>query len=121
MLSFVDALDASSFDFFEDIFVVISILCCDVVDGVLVLLEQIAYAVVLVQGVELFLGHLFELFDELENVIVLVLACIASIECDLFELFDGVFLVFVSCTPYRDTHSIGHVGILVPVTLVLES
>jgi hypothetical protein len=36
----------------------------------------------------LFLGHLFELFDELDNVIVLILACVVGVECDLFELID---------------------------------
>jgi hypothetical protein len=36
----------------------------DGVDGVAVFLEQFAHAVGLVQWVELFLGHLFELFDE---------------------------------------------------------
>jgi len=48
----------------------------DGVDGVSVFLEQFAHAVGLLQWVELFLGHLFELFDEFDDVIVLVLASI---------------------------------------------
>ncbi len=40
------------------------------------LLKQFAHAVGLVQWVELFLGHLFELFDEFDDVVVLVLASI---------------------------------------------
>jgi len=46
----------------------------DGIDCVLVFLEQFAHAVGLVQWVELFLGHLFELFDDLDDVVVLVLA-----------------------------------------------
>jgi hypothetical protein len=40
--------------------------------------------------VELFLGHLFELFDELDNVIVLILACVVGVEC-----------VFLSCLAHH--------------------
>jgi hypothetical protein len=57
---------------------------CDGVDGVLVFLEQFAHAVGFVQWVELFLGHLFELFDELDDVVVLVLARVIDGQCDLF-------------------------------------
>jgi hypothetical protein len=88
-ISFVDALDAFVFQFFEGIFVVVGVLRYDGVDGVSILAEQFAQAIALVvQGVvELFLGHLFELFDELDNVFVLILACVVGVECDLFELF----------------------------------
>jgi hypothetical protein len=63
-ISFVDALDAFVFQFFEGIFVVVGVLRYDGVDGVSILAEQFAHAIALVvQGVvELFLGHLFELF-----------------------------------------------------------
>ena len=73
VVSFVDALDASC-RFLEDIFVVVCMLRSDGIDCVLVFLEQFAHAVGLVQWVELFLGHLFELFDEFDDVVVLVLA-----------------------------------------------
>ena len=94
---------------------------CLVYDGVLVFLKQFAHAFGFVQCVELFLGHLFELFDELDDVVVLVLACIIDGQFDLFQLFDGVDFVFASCAPNRIAHGFGRVGILVPVTLVLES
>ncbi len=99
---------------FQDAFVVLGIVCCDGVDGVLILVEQIAHAVALVQGVELFLGHLLELFDKHDNVMVLALACVIGVECDLFELFNGVFLVIALRTPFRITHGFGPVGILNP-------
>ena len=84
-------------------------------------IKQFAHAVCLVQGVELFLGHLFELLDELDNAVVLILAHVIGVECDLFELFDGVDLVFPLWAPYRVAHGVGHVGMLIPITLVLES
>ena len=82
----------------------------DGVDCISVFLGQFAHAVGLVQWVELFLGHLFELFDELDDVVVLILARVIDGQFDLFQLFDGVDFV-----------GFGRVGILVPVTLVLES
>ena len=93
----------------------------DGVDGVLVFFKQFAHAIGVVQWVELFLGHLFELFDEPDDVAVLVLARIIYGQFDLFQLFDGVDFVFASCTPNRIAHGFEHMGILVPVTLVLES
>ena len=94
---------------------------CDGVDDVLGFLEQFAHAVGFVQWVELFFGHLFELFDELDDVVVLVLARVIDCQFDLFQLFDRVDFVFASCAPNRVTHRVGRVGILIPVTLVLES
>jgi hypothetical protein len=96
-------------------------LCCDGVDGVLGFLEQFAHAVGFVQWVELFFGHLFELFDELDDVVVLVLARIIYGQFDLFQLFDGVDFVFASCAPNRIAHGFGREEILIPVTLLLES
>ena len=87
----------------------------------MVFIEQFAHAVGFVQWVELLLGHLFELFDELDDVVVLVLAHVINGLFDLFQLFDGVDFVFASCAPNRIAHGFGRVGILVPVTLVLES
>ena len=69
---------------------------------------------------ELFLGHLFELFDELDDVVLLVLARVIDGQFDLFQVFNGVDFVFASCAPNRITHGFGRMGILVPVTLVLE-
>jgi hypothetical protein len=94
---------------------------CDGVDGVLGFLEQFAHAVGFVQWVELFLGHLFELFNELDDVVVLILARVIDGQFDLFQLFDGVDFVFASCAPNRIAHGFGCMEILVPVTLVLES
>jgi len=108
------------FRFLEDFFVVVRMLCCDGVDGVLVFLEQLAHAVSFVQWVELFLGHLFELFDELDDVVMLILARVINGQFDLFQLFGGVDFVFASCAPNCIAHGFGRVGILVPVTLVLE-
>ena len=79
VVSFVDALNPSSLDFFEDIFVVVCILCCDCVDDVLVSIEQFAHSVGFVQWVELLLGNLFELFDELDDIVVLVLARVIGV------------------------------------------
>ena len=89
------------FRFLEDIFVVVCMLRSDGVDGVLVFLEQFAHAVGLVQWVELFLGHLFELFDELDDIAVLVLARIIYGQFDLFQLFDGVDFIWArgDCGP----------------------
>jgi hypothetical protein len=61
------------------------------------------------------------LFDELDDVVVLVLARVIDGQFDLFQLFDGVGFVFASCTPNCIAHGFGRVGILFPVTLVLES
>jgi hypothetical protein len=36
-------------------------------------------------------------------------------------LFNGVDLVFPSRAPYHVAHGVGRVGMLIPVTLVLES
>jgi hypothetical protein len=47
---------------------------------------------------------LFELFDELDNVVMLVLARVIGVQFDLFQLFNGVDLVFMSHTPYRVAH-----------------
>jgi hypothetical protein len=52
---------------------------------------------------------------------VLVLARVIDGQFDLFQLFDGVGFVFASCTPNCIAHGFGRVGILFPVTLVLES
>ena len=109
------------FRFLEDIFVVVCMLCCDGVDVVLGSLKQFAHAVGFVQWVELFFGHLFELFDELDDVIVLVLASVIDCQFDLFQLFNCVDFVFASSAPNRIAHGVGRVGILVPVTLVLKS
>ena len=78
-------LECLVFQFFEDIFVVVVVLCCDGVDGISILVEQFAHAVGLVQGVELFLGYLFELLNELDNVIVLILAHVIGVECDFLS------------------------------------
>ena len=88
---------------------------------ILVFIEQFAHAIGFVQWVELFFGHLFELFDELDDVVVLVLSRVINGQFDLFQLFDGVDFVFASCAPNRIAHGVGRMGILVPVTLVLES
>ena len=80
-----------------------------------------AHAVGFVQWVELFFGHLFELFDELDDVVVLVLARVIDGQFDLFQLFDCVDFVFALCAPNCIAHGFGHVGSLVLVTLVLES
>jgi hypothetical protein len=69
----------------------------------------------------LFFGHLFELFDELDDVVVLVLARVIDCQFDLFQLFDCVDFVFSSSAPNCIAHGVGRVGIFVPVTLVLES
>jgi len=72
----------------------------------LVVIEQFAHAVSFVQWVELLLGNLFELFDELDDLTVLVLARVIGVQFDLFQLFNGVNFVFASRAPYR----IAHVG-----------
>jgi hypothetical protein len=69
----------------------------------------------------LFFCHLFELFDELDDVIVLVLASVIDCQFDLFQLFNCVDFVFASSALNRIAHGVGRVGILVPVTLVLKS
>jgi hypothetical protein len=64
---------------------------------------------------------LFELLNELDNIIVLILARVVGVDCDLFEFINGVDFVFPSRTPYPVAHRIERVGMLIPVTLVLES
>jgi len=81
---------------FQDAFVVLGIVCCDGVDGVLILVEQIAHAVALVQGVELFLGHLLELFDKLDNVIVLALP-VSLVLSVIFLSCSTVFFLLSRC------------------------
>ena len=54
------------FQFLEDVVEAVRVLRCDGVDEVLVPFEQFEHSVFLVQGVELFLGHLLELLDELD-------------------------------------------------------
>ncbi len=58
------------------------------------------------------LGHLLELLDELDDLIVLVLARVIGVEFDLLELFDGVGLVFAPRARCRVAHRIGHVRML---------
>ena len=72
---------------------VVRVLHCDDVDEVLVPVEQFEHSVFLVQGVEMFLGHLLELLDELDHVVVLILTRVVGVKFDLLELFDGVGLV----------------------------
>jgi len=67
----------------------------------LVVIEQFAHAVSFVQWVELLLGNLFELFDELDDLTVLVLARVIGVQFDLFQLFNDVNFVFASRAPYR--------------------
>ena len=70
----------------------------------MVFIEQFAHAGGFVQWVQLLLGNLFELFNEIDDVIVLVLARVICVQFDLFQLFNGVNLVFASRAPYRITH-----------------
>ena len=91
---------------------VVRVLRCDGVDEVLVPFEQFEHSVFLVQGVELFLGRLLELLDELDYIIVLVLARVVGVKFDLLELVDGVGLVFALRAPYRVAHGVGHVWML---------
>ena len=91
---------------------VVRVLRCDGVDEVLVPFEQFEHSVFLVQGVELFLGRLLELLDELDYIIVLVLARVVGVKFDLLELVDGVGLVFAPRAPYHVSHRVGHLGML---------
>jgi hypothetical protein len=64
------------------------------------------------QWVELFLGHLLEFLDELDYVILLLLAHVVGVKFDLLELFNGVGLVFALRAPYRVAHHVGHMRML---------
>ena len=91
---------------------VVCVFCCDGVDEVSVPFKQFEHSIFLVQGVELFPGHLIELLDELDYVIVLVLACVVGVKFDLLELVNGVGLVFALRAPYRVAHRVGHMQML---------
>ena len=91
---------------------VIRVLRCDGVDEVLVPFKQFEHSVFLVQGIELFLGHLLDLLDELDYVVVLVLARVVGVKFDFLELLDGVGLVFAPCAPYHIAHRVGHMRML---------
>ncbi len=90
---------------------VVHVLHCDGVDEVLVPLEQFEHSVFLVQGVELFHGHLLELLDELDYVIMLVLARVVGVKFDLS--CSSVMALFLQPgAPYRITQRVGHVQML---------
>jgi len=61
----------------------------------LVVIEQFAHAAGFVQWVELLLDNLFELFEELDDVVVLVLARVISFQFDLF--CSTVLILFSRC------------------------
>ena len=67
------------------------------------------------------LGHLLELLNELDYVIVLVLARVIGVKFDFLKFVDGVGLVFAPRAPYHVAHRVGHVQMLMVVTLILKS
>jgi hypothetical protein len=61
-----------------------------------------------------------ELIDELDIVIVLILARVVGVECDSFKLFNGVDFVFTSRTPYQVAHGVERFGVLIPLIWFLN-